>query len=577
VLGRLSLGGRNAVVDNLRLVQTLNISGRYLTQVTMDRTPFAPLRRRMQTWLYPDREVLTTENLPRTFRLLLQDLGPTYVKIGQMLSSRAEALPPEWAEELEKLQSTVSPFPYSEVVRIVTAELGAPPEELFASFDQVPLAAASTAQVHRAKLLDGTDVVVKVQRPDIDVTVQADLNIMKDVIHSLERRRESIARLGLSSFVGEFAQNVVRELDYTNEAYNMRRVTANMARYPEIHIPTVYPDRSTRRMLTMELIRGVKLSDAQAIDASDIDRDALADALTRAIVKQVMFDGFFHGDPHPGNIWAEPATGRIVLLDLGMVGELNQELRMGLADLVYSIREVDADALASVLLSMSVRTRPVDEKAFREEVNRTVQRYMVYGTDASLQGVISAVLSTMYDRGLRLNQQLTIALKALFQIEEAIATLSPKIALLDVAQAEAVDLLRDQLNVDYVTATLKKQASKTVRELARRTPSLSDATLKWLDQYQSGRLSVHIDTSDLSKDLADVRVDVGKIAERLFIAIILAGLLAGSAIVTQLTTDVQVLGISLADLAGFVFVVGSLAGLYFVLSYVWTAFRRSLD
>jgi ubiquinone biosynthesis protein len=344
-----------------------------------------------------------------------------------------------------------------------------------------------------------------------------------------------------------------------------------------MHIPIVYQDRSSRRVLTMELIRGVKLSDAEAIDASDIDRDALADALTRAIVKQVMFDGFFHGDPHPGNIWAEPATGRIVLLDLGMVGELNQELRMGLADLVYSIREVDADALASVLLSMSVRTRPVDEKAFREEVNRTVQRYMVYGTNASLQGVISAVLSTMYDRGLRLNQQLTIALKALFQIEEAIATLSPKIALLDVAQAEAVDLLRDQLNVDYVTATLKKQASKTVRELARRTPSLSDATLKWLDQYQSGRLSVHIDTSDLSKDLADVRVDVGKIAERLFIAIILAGLLAGSAIVTQLTTDVKVLGISLADLAGFVFVVGSLAGLYFVLSYVWTAFRRSLD
>jgi ubiquinone biosynthesis protein len=577
VLGRLSLGGRNALVDNLRLVQTLNITGRYLTQVTMDRTPFAPLRSRMQKWLYPDREVLTTENLPRTFRMLLQDLGPTYVKIGQMLSSRAEALPPEWAEELEKLQNTVAPYPYREVVRIVTDELGGPPETLFAEFDPVPLAAASTAQVHRARLFDGTDVVVKVQRPDIDVTVRADLNIMKDVIHSLERGREAIARLGLSSFLGEFADNVVRELDYRNEAYNMRRVTANMARYPQIHIPTVYEDRSTRRVLTMELIRGVKLSDAAAIDASDIDRDELADVLTRAIVKQVMFDGFFHGDPHPGNIWAEPATGRIVLLDLGMVGELNQELRMALADLVYSIREVDSDALASVLLSMSVRSRPVDEKAFREEVDRTVQRYMVYGTDTSLQAVISAVLATMYDRGLRLNQQLTIALKALFQIEEAIGTLSPRIALLDVAQAEAVELLREQINVDNVTAILKQQASKTVRELARRAPSLSDATLKWMDQYQSGRLSVHIDTSDLSKDLADMRTDVGTIAERFFIAIILAGLLIASAVVTQIPTTVEVLGVTLADLAGIVFVLGSLAGLYFVFAYVWRAFRRSLS
>jgi len=326
----------------------------------------------------------------------------------------------------------------------------------------------------------------------------------------------------------------------------------------------------------MELIRGVKLSDAAAIDAARIDRDALADSLTRAMVKQVMFDGFFHGDPHPGNIWAEPETGRIVLLDLGMVGELNQELRMALADLVYSIREVDADALASVLLSMSIRTRAVDEKDFREEVDRIVQRYMVYGTETSLQAVISAVLSVMYDRGLRLNQQLTIALKALFQIEEAIATLSPRIALLDVATTEAVDLLREQLNVDTLTSTVKKQASKTVRELIRRAPTLSDATLKWLDQYQSGRLSVHIDTSDLSKDLADVREDVTMIAGRIFIAVILAGLLVGSAIVTQIPTEVQFLGVTLTDLAGFVFVLGSLAGLYFVFDFIWKAFRRSL-
>ncbi len=576
ILGRLSVGGRNTVVDNLRLIQTLSILGRYATQVTIDRTPFAPIRRRMQAWLYPDRAILTTEDLPRTFRYLLQDLGPTYVKIGQMLSSRAEALPPEWASELEKLQSTVAPFPWEEVESTIVAELGARPDELYLMFEHEPLAAASTAQVHRATLHDGTDVVVKVQRPDIDVTVRADLSIMRQVVRSLERRSPAVARLGLSSFINEFGQNVVRELDYTNESYNMRRVTASMERYPAVHIPTVTADRSSRRILTMEFIRGVKLSDAAAIDAAGADRDVLAEDLTRAMVKQVMFDGFFHGDPHPGNIWFEPATGRIVLLDLGMVGELDQQLRMALADLVSAIDEPDADAIATVLLSVSVSSRPVDVKAFKEEVDRIVQRYIVYGTSASMQSVIGAILSAMYDRGLRLNEQLTIALKALFQIEEAIATLSPRIPLLDVAKAEAVTLIRDQLTVDNLSKTVQRQATRTARELVRRAPSLSDATLKWIDQYQSGRLSVHIDTSDLSKDLEAVRADVGSIMERLFIALILAGLLVGSAVVTQLPEDVVVLDVSLKTLAGLVFVVGSFAGLYFVLNYVWRAFRRSL-
>jgi len=577
LLGRLSVGGRNLVVENLRLLQTLQIAGRYITQITMDRTPFAGLRARMQRRLYPERTVLTTENLPSTFRLLLQDLGPTYVKIGQMLSSRAEALPPEWAEELERLQNTVDPFPWDEVVRIVTEELGESPETLFAAFDRQPMAAASTAQVHHAITHDGDEVAVKVQRPDIDVTVRADLNIMKDLLRQLERRRADIRALGLSGFLGEFATNVVRELDYRNEAYNMRRLGASMERYPFAHVPRYWPELSSRRVLTMEFIKGVKLSDAEAIDASGVDRDQLADGLTRAIVKQVMFDGFFHGDPHPGNIWFEPATSRIVLLDLGMVGELNADMRYALADLIYSVRDQDSQQIASVLLSMSVKPSDLDEKAFNDEVDRVVKRYMIYGDGASFQSVMSAVLGLMYARGMRLNEQLTIALKALVQIEEAIATLSPSVSMTDIAMDEARQLLIEQVTFENIAETVRKQATRTVKELARRAPSLSDATLKWLDQYQSGRFTVHVDTSDLSRDIDKVRADVRSVFDRVFIAVILTGLLIGSAIVTQLTVPVQILSISLTDLAGVAFVVSAFAGLYFVVSYVWSAFRRSLD
>jgi ubiquinone biosynthesis protein len=573
----MSVGGRNLVVENIRLLQTLQITSRYITQITMDRTPFAGLRATMQRRLYPERTVLTTESLPETFRLLLQDLGPTYVKIGQMLSSRAEALPPEWANELAQLQNTVAPFPWDEVVRIVTEELGESPETLFATFDAEPMAAASTAQVHRATTHAGDEVAVKVQRPDIDVTVRADLNIMKDLLRQLERRRADIRALGLSSFLGEFASNVVRELDYRNEAYNMRRLGASMERYPFVHIPILYEAYSSRRVLTMELIDGVKLSDQEALDATGIDRDALADGLTRAIVKQVMFDGFFHGDPHPGNIWFEPATQRIVLLDLGMVGELSPELRYALADLIYSVREQDSQQISSVLLSMSVKSGDVDERAFGEDIDRIVQRYMVYGDQAGFNTVISAVLGLLYARGMRLNQQLTIALKSLIQIEEAIAAISPSVSMTDIAMDEARRLLVEQLTFENISETVRKQATRTVKELARRAPSLSDATLKWLDQYQSGRLTVHVDTSDLSRDIDRIATDARVVFDRVFIAVILAGLLIGSAIVSQLTQPIEIIGISLTDLAGIAFVVSALFGLYFVASYVWEAFRRSLQ
>jgi ubiquinone biosynthesis protein len=577
--GRLSVGGRNALVENLRLLQTLQIFGRYTTQITMDRTPFAGLRARMQRWLYPEQTVLTTENLPATFRYLLQDLGPTYVKIGQMLSSRAESLPPEWAVELERLQNTVAPFPWNEVDRIVTEELGESPETLFASFDREPMAAASTAQVHRAVTHDGDEVAVKVQRPDIDVTVRADLNIMKDLLRQLERRRADIRALGVSDYLDEFAVNVIRELDYRNEAYNMRRMAISMERYPFAKIPMLFSELSTRRVLTMELIHGVKLSNAAAIDETGVDRNMLAEALTRVIVKQVIFDGFFHGDPHPGNVWFEPASQRIVLLDLGMVGELNAELRYALADLVYSIKEKDSQQIAGVLISVSTVSDDVeefDEKTFRDEIDRLVQRYMIYGEQVELSAVVSAILGLMHDMGLRLNQQLTIALKALIQIEEAIATISPTVSMLDIALDESRQLLLEQLTVENVTDNVRRQVTRTVKEVARRVPSLSDATLKWLDQYQSGKFTVHVDTSDLSKDLDKIRADTQSAVNRIFIAVIISGLLVGSAIVAQLGAEVYFLGVSLQQLAAVAFTISALAGLFFVLQYVWQAFRRSL-
>lgn len=223
-LGALPKGRRNRIVDNLRLKQVYDTIRRYSIDILISATPLSGFRHYMQRIIYRDKEIVTEENAPVMVRLMLQDLGPTYVKLGQMIASRSEILPEEWEAELNKLQSEVAPFPYEETERIITDELGATPDDCFSEFAEEPFAAASMAQVYHASLLSGEDVVVKVQRPDIDVTLRGDLNVMRDVVSTLEKRAQWARNLGFSGMVEEFAENVTEELDYSIEAYNARRL-----------------------------------------------------------------------------------------------------------------------------------------------------------------------------------------------------------------------------------------------------------------------------------------------------------------------------------------------------------------
>jgi uncharacterized membrane protein YvlD (DUF360 family) len=221
-LGRLPMGRRNRLVENLRVYFILRTIVSYTEDIAIGFTPFARFRMFMQRLIYGERDMVTDETLPAKVRVLLQDLGPTFVKFGQVVSSRSSELPELWQAELAKLQSNVPPFPYDEAKRIITEELDQPPDELYAAFDQKPLAAASTAQVHRATLHDGSFVVVKVQRPDIDVTVKADLNVMRDLVNVMQQRQEWVRELDAKGMVNEFADNVLLELNYENESLNAR-------------------------------------------------------------------------------------------------------------------------------------------------------------------------------------------------------------------------------------------------------------------------------------------------------------------------------------------------------------------
>ena len=294
---------RERVDERLRLMQVYEVFVRYGAEAAFDRGLVGDTRRWLQSRLWGvDVEPLAA---PVKARLMLQELGPTYVKLGQIISSRAQALPLAWEEELARLQSDVKPFPGEQAMELIEAELGAPVSELYETFDPRPLAAASLGQVHRAALHGGREVVVKVQRPNIEPRVKADLRILSSAAGVTERRNAWARDSALQRVVQEFGGTLMLELDYRLEAYNARRLSRILEPLDGVRVPEVFPERSGKRVLTMEFVRGVEANRRQEIIDAGLDPIAIADNAVRAAIQMVLIEGFFHADPHPGNVMVE--------------------------------------------------------------------------------------------------------------------------------------------------------------------------------------------------------------------------------------------------------------------------------
>ena len=528
LIERLPLARRSQLVENLRIEQVYQTAWSYGLELGLGRGRIQQIRQTASRWITGQSNELDRLTTPEKVRLMLEQLGPMYVKLGQIVSSQATALPEEWRRELDKLQSTVPPFPYLEAREVVITELGAPPEVLFTEFDEEPLAAASTAQVHRARLHDGSLVIVKVQRPNIVAQVGTDLRIMQRVARRLERSSTWAQQISLGSVVDQFADGVMRELDYRNEAYHMVRMTDVLASVPGVDVPVLYRDLSTSRLLTMELARGVKFSRLGDAEPVGLDRADLARTFLRAMMKQLLIDGFFHGDPHPGNLFVDPDDGRITFLDLGLVGELRTDQRLDLIDLILSMQQQDAYGLAQVIPRLCTQTRPLDELAFRAMVNRVLNQEWKYGVDRSFGALMDKLLAGLTLFGLRMDAELTLAVKSMAQTEEAALALAPGAPLLDIIADETKALLVEQWTPERVAETLKVQAMRSAKEVVRRLPSLQDATMKWLDQYERGKLIVEIDSGDLSDQLGALSTAFSDGLRRLTIGLILGGMLIGS-------------------------------------------------
>jgi ubiquinone biosynthesis protein len=489
--------------ENLRLQQVYNVFMRYGMDDLFNRWgPISDFRHRMQKWVWHLPQEVEPLSEPVKVRMMLEELGPTYVKMGQIVSSQASVIPDEWEVELEKLQSDVPPFPSEEVNEIFIEELGSPPETFFATFQPHPFAAASTAQVHQAILHDGSQVVTKVQRPHIQNQMKADLGIMQNAARVASRRSEGLRSVDLEGMLEEFSSSVLRELDYTGEAYNAFRLGESMADLPGVHVPIIYPELSTSRVLTMEYIRGVKISDVEKIDEAGIDREVLAKNTLRSMVKQLLIDGFFHADPHPGNILVNLDTGDATFIDTGMVGELDLTQRINLIQLIVAMQQKDVMGMAQVLYSLSTPfVDHVDEKAYYRDFQRTVGRYMTYSQGASFGDSVNVAMGLLRDHGLRLDPQLTMAVKAMMQAEAVTTTLYPEGGILADGVVMIKELAVETITADRIVDEATKQAGMAAREVFKRLPTIQEATVKWLDQYQKGRFEVSIDTEQLAKEM----------------------------------------------------------------------------
>jgi predicted unusual protein kinase regulating ubiquinone biosynthesis (AarF/ABC1/UbiB family) len=478
----------------------------------------------------------------------LEKLGPTFIKLGQVLSTRADLLPAAYLEALARLQDEIAPFPFEDVQRIVEEELGARLSKAFISFEETPLAAASLGQVHRAALRDGRVVAVKVQRPGVAESVAKDLEALDEIARLLDTRTDAGRRYDLTGMVDEFRTAITLELDYVSEANNLRLIGKNLDEFKAIVVPQPVDGYTSKRVLTMDYISGTKVTAISPVVKVDLERDVLADTLVQAYLKQIVLDGVFHADPHPGNVLVTD-DGLLALIDLGMIGRISPQMQERLLKLLLAVSEGRGEDAAEVAITLGEKLPEFSDAGFRRDISTLVGRVGHQNIGQFQIGRVFLDLSRLINaNAMRAPAELTLLGKTLLNLDEVARALDPQLDVNEAIRRNGVELMTRRMK-HAATSGGVLSAVLEAKEFAEKLPGRVNRVL---DALAASELKLKVEVIDDGAIIEGLQ----KVANRITHGLILAALIVSAAMVMRVDTSFRILGYP-----GFAMILFALAGI----------------
>ena len=475
------------------------------------------------------KERMSKQTIGIKLREVLQSLGPTFIKLGQIASTRRDLVPSEIAKELEKLQDQVSGFPFQQVQEIIEMELGEKLEDLFQEFNEKPIASASIGQVHQAVLRTGEMVAVKVQRPDIRSTVQTDLEILDDITRMMEANLSWAKTYQVRKMMAEFSNSLLAELDYQTEGRNGERIAKQFQDNPEVVIPKIYWDYSTNKVLTMDYITGVKVNQIETLKEEGYNLKLIARRITDSMLHQILMEGFFHGDPHPGNIYILPGN-KVAYIDFGMIGRISEDTKFHFASLVIHLQNGNTKGLLKTITAMGLHTSGTDMNTLYNDVDQFVMKYSdIPLSKISIGSALKDLLDIIYQHQIQVPADLSNLGKTLFLIESIVSDLDPELSILDTIKPFGEKLLRKRYEPKSILQNTWSELVENAHVFSKIPKNLKELT----STVQQGKLHFEMSITEM-KDFLQ-RLD--RISNRLAFSIILlsfsilmVGLIIGTSI-----------------------------------------------
>lgn len=465
------------------------------------------------------------QDRPRRLRMVCEELGVTFVKLGQLLSTRTDLLPEAYTTELSALRDEVRPFPYEEAEAVLAHEYGRPPGEIFASIERTPVASASISQVHRAILADGRPVALKIRRPGIEKIAQADIDILKNLSQLAERHLAALVPYHPTTIVAEFERSLKRELDLGIERRTMERCRTQLAGDRFAHVPEVYPDHCTSRVLCMEFIDGVRVDDLDGLRRLGINPEDVAERGAKILLTQIFRHGFFHADPHPGNLRVLPG-GIVAPLDYGMFGQLDSRIRERIADLLINLLDQDTEGVLRALEALGIRGEVANPRALARDVGELVAAYSDLTLDnIDLAQLLRELVALIRAHRLRIPPDLVLLIRSLVTIESVGRHLDPHF---DIAR-HLRPFIRRLTMLRFSPTRVLKQTTRTAEDLRRIATVLPDLLGQSLESIQRGELKVSFDVQHLDKLVRQLT----RASHTLAGGIVISGLIVGSSLIVR--------------------------------------------